>query len=812
MKYRKLDKKNIEDIYPLTTMQEGMLHHYLLDKESDLFFEQLSLKISGEIDLKVFEKAWNYIIERNEMLRTVFRWEELKNPVQVVLKKHNIEFKYLDFLKKESNKIEKISEEIKKKDRRDKFDLHEVPLRVTLCRFNQHEYELIISNHHILYDGWSQGIILKDFITTYNSYFYNGKPIEISKNKFKEFIKLIQNRDLDKQEKFWEEYFKDFKNQGKIQYNQRIQTPIISTEDYQLEFDDETREKFDKFVKQYKITPSSLFLSAYGILMQILNNSRDIIFDTTVSGRSVKLKGIENMVGLFINTLPLRVKSQVNEKTINLLFRVNKILQDWEEFENSSQVIIKENIDRNYGEINFKSVVVIENYPLDKRLLQKIGSGFINSFSFSGTTIYDLTIIITVFEDIKVKLIYNKILFTKKVILKLVSYLKIILNEIITNPQERVFDILGLLKKERMDFLNRFGRGQKFESPTPCKYESFGDEIEKKLHRIWSEILFLDKKRIAINSNFFDLGAHSLKANVLSVRIRKEFNVTIPLAQIFKHPTIKELSSYIKHSKKDRYIPIKSIEKKDYYPLSFEQRRLYMLQHLDLNSISYNGPLFLILESPIDTALIEKSFKKLVFRHEILRCSFETFDIEPVQKIHEYNDIKFEMEYLDLKSSKNLLINGESSLIKLEQQLEKLKRKFITSHLPRNKKSPGKIYIITPQNALFKNKIIKNFVRFFDLSKPPLFRVKLVKLRKFKYLLLTDFHHIIIDGTSMDILLREFIYLYFAGELQHLKVQYKDGVLTVAGQIEDSEKEYVQKGLAARKFFRQFALHKDVVV
>ena len=73
----KLNKKNIEDIFGLTPMQEGMLFHYLKDPDNDHYFEQLSLEISGEIDPEIFEKTWNFVIESNEMLRTVFRWENV---------------------------------------------------------------------------------------------------------------------------------------------------------------------------------------------------------------------------------------------------------------------------------------------------------------------------------------------------------------------------------------------------------------------------------------------------------------------------------------------------------------------------------------------------------------------------------------------------------------------------------------------------------------------------------------------------------------------------------------------------------------
>jgi hypothetical protein len=159
----RLDPKRIENILALTPLQEGMLFHYLKDPGSDYYFEQLTLQISGEIDVQRFEKAWNFVIETNEMLRTVFRWEKLETPIQIILKEHILHPGYYDLSGLDANEKKKKSEEIKSKDREKKLNLREVPFRVTLRRIGKDKYEMIISNHHILYDGWSNGIILKEF-------------------------------------------------------------------------------------------------------------------------------------------------------------------------------------------------------------------------------------------------------------------------------------------------------------------------------------------------------------------------------------------------------------------------------------------------------------------------------------------------------------------------------------------------------------------------------------------------------------------------------------------------------------------------
>ncbi|MGD2089904.1 MAG: condensation domain-containing protein, partial [Candidatus Aminicenantes bacterium] len=164
-----MDRKNTADIVALTPLQEGMLFHYLREPGSDLYFEQLSLDISGRMDIGFFEKAWNVVIETNEMLRTVFRWEKLKDPVQIHLKKHKCKLKVYDLSNKDNSQKKAALEQIKAKDRQKNFDLSRVPFRVILCKIAENKYRLIISNHHILYDGWSTGIILREFFEVYQA-------------------------------------------------------------------------------------------------------------------------------------------------------------------------------------------------------------------------------------------------------------------------------------------------------------------------------------------------------------------------------------------------------------------------------------------------------------------------------------------------------------------------------------------------------------------------------------------------------------------------------------------------------------------
>ena len=159
----KIDRENVADILALTPMQKGLLFHYIYEPDSNQFVEQLILRVSGNIDLEIFKKSWDFITENNEMLRSIFRWETLAEPVQIVLKAHPIPVNVIDLSIHDHDKKNKTLEWIIIADRSRKININSEPIRITLCKLEQTTYEIIICNHHILYDGWSNMVILKEF-------------------------------------------------------------------------------------------------------------------------------------------------------------------------------------------------------------------------------------------------------------------------------------------------------------------------------------------------------------------------------------------------------------------------------------------------------------------------------------------------------------------------------------------------------------------------------------------------------------------------------------------------------------------------
>ncbi|MCU0288450.1 MAG: condensation domain-containing protein, partial [Acidobacteria bacterium] len=447
-------KKNIAHVLALTPLQEGLLFHYLKDPGSDYYFEQLRVRISGPLDTGIFEQAWNIVIDTNEMLRTFFRWEKLENPVQLVLKEHPLQWRYYDLSHQDIIDSEREWEKIKNNDWLEKFDLQEVPFRILLAKFSNETFEMIISNHHILYDGWSNGIILKEFFDAYEALAKRREPLKRVKTSFKEFIEYLHRKDKEKECEFWQEYLAGFAGRTEMpSIKDREPGSITSTALYTVRLPVQIVNNLETLSRSNKVSMAALLYTAWGLLLQRYCNSEDIIFGTTVSGRSAKVKAIEDIVGLFINTLPLRIQTHDSLKINDLLSYINQVLQMREPFEGVSPADIIKYGKSGGGEL-FDSIVVIENYPLDARLtaIKGIGDLAIDSYSLKEVSHYSLSLVIALFSNIEINFNYSKNIWNEEMIQRLAGHFLNIVESIITSSELGIeqIEMLSLAEKRQL--------------------------------------------------------------------------------------------------------------------------------------------------------------------------------------------------------------------------------------------------------------------------------------------------------------------------------------------------------------------------
>ncbi len=270
-------------------------------------------------------------------------------------------------------------------------------------------------------------------------------------------------------------------------------------------------------------------------------------------------------------------------------------------------------------------------------------------------------------------------------------------------------------------------------------------KTQQVLAAIWQE--FLGIREIGVHDDIFELGADSLKALTVITRIHEKLNVEVSITEIFTSPTIARLAERIENAGKSRHVSITPVEKKEYYPLSSAQVRLYLLQQMYKENVFYNLPFVYVAEGALDGARLLSAFQALIRRHESLRTAFRPVGEYLVQQV--YEQVEFNIEYGVIE--------------------------------------PG---------ALDIPRLMKNFVRPFDLNKAPLMRAAVLRQEEEKYLWLLDIHHIIIDAAGYAILQKELMKLYNNEELPPLEVHYKDfcawqGHSDQVGKIEEHSRYWL---------------------
>ncbi|HEY9059615.1 MAG TPA: amino acid adenylation domain-containing protein [Pseudobacteroides sp.] len=304
--------------------------------------------------------------------------------------------------------------------------------------------------------------------------------------------------------------------------------------------------------------------------------------------------------------------------------------------------------------------------------------------------------------------------------------------------------------------INRNGKIDRKALPCPSFTENLEENLEDrfiekgafgKLTEIWKRIL--DVAKVRESDDFFELGGHSLKVLKVVVEINKAFNVKVTAHQLFMARTIKDQVDLIGRCENIDYIPIKNIETRDFYPTSSAQKRIYAIQNMNRTNTAYNMPFAYYIKGQVCIQSLKTAFNKLVKKHEILRTDFHIVDGQVVQRVRDENEVKIEFREMDLK-------NYDIEII------------------------------------------MESFVRPFVMNQAPLFRVEIAGIGSCEYLLLFDAHHIIMDGTSLEIFWQDLSRAYAGEDIGSLKVQYKDFASwqineLVYGKLKDQNKYWLEQ-------------------
>ena len=309
-KNKSAKKRNIEAIYDLAPLQKGMLFESLKSPNSGVFITQPVVILKGVINIDSLEMAWRDVINHFPILRTVFSYENREKPYQIVLRSVNFSIISYDWRSLNEDSKKQQLKKLLKERRLQGFNFNQAPLMsVVLVQFSEDEYRLVWTHHHILLDGWSVGRVMNSLVVAYDAREKNTTPNLTQTESYESYINWLSSRDIKQDEKFWRHYLAGFEAKNvlpRFGMDTRQTGENYGYVEYGLSA--QLTQRLVRRAREQRVTQNTLVQAAWALLLSRYTNTTDVVFGAVSSGRPAELKGVETIVGLLINTVPVRIK------------------------------------------------------------------------------------------------------------------------------------------------------------------------------------------------------------------------------------------------------------------------------------------------------------------------------------------------------------------------------------------------------------------------------------------------------------------------------------------------------------------------
>jgi amino acid adenylation domain-containing protein len=478
-----INKQNIEDIYPLSPMQQGMLFHSLYAPDSGIYFQQMICTLRGNLEVAAFEQAWQKIVEKHSIFRTAFIWESLNKPVQVVYKQVKITVENDDWQGLSEQEQQEQLKVFLESDQQHSLQLSQPPLmRLHLIKLDKNTHQFVFSSHHLLLDAWSLPLVFNDLLNFYEAISQRETIRYQSPLSYRHYIAWLQQQDQELAEKFWKQKLQGFTAATPLTVEKllpKTENSNINYGEQQIQLTVSATEALQSFARQNRLTLNNLVQATWGLLLSRYSQESDVVFGVTVSGRPPSLLGVESIVGLFINTLPMRVQVSAETKILDLLKDLQAQQIEWEQYSYSSLADIQgwSNIPR--GTSLFESILVFESNTLKTGLKSNHESLDLDNFRGVERTNYPLTVVAVPRQQMLVRISYDTNRFDDGTITRLLGHFQTLLEGIISNPEARVSQLSLLTEFEKQQLLID-GHNSEVDYPVDkCIHQLFEEQVER---------------------------------------------------------------------------------------------------------------------------------------------------------------------------------------------------------------------------------------------------------------------------------------------------------------------------------------------
>jgi amino acid adenylation domain-containing protein/non-ribosomal peptide synthase protein (TIGR01720 family) len=361
-----VSEPNVEAVYPLSPVQAGILFHSLYEQESRVYFQQLCITYQGPLDVVSYRRAWQRMVDRHAILRTLFVWERQKTPLQVVRRRAELAWSEEDWRERAPAEREEALEAFLRADRERGFDIAKAPpMRMTSIRLADDVHLIVWSFHHLLLDGWSVAVLSREVLACYETFTRGLEPTLPPVSPYRDYIQWLQRQSPTKAEAFWRQYLDGCAAPTRL----TTSTGWAGDDGFHeesLELPREMGTALLSFARQHRLTPSTIFQAVWALILGRYLGEEDVLLGAAFSGRPPDLPGIESMVGLFIGTLPVRVRVGGDESFLPWVKRLQEVQVDLQQHQHAALVEIQSWSGVPRGVPMFESLVVFENYPVEQ--------------------------------------------------------------------------------------------------------------------------------------------------------------------------------------------------------------------------------------------------------------------------------------------------------------------------------------------------------------------------------------------------------------------------------------------------------------
>ncbi|MCS9306407.1 non-ribosomal peptide synthase/polyketide synthase [Pseudomonas aeruginosa] len=438
----RLPLARIEDIYPLSPMQHGMLFHSLYEQASGDYLNQLRVDVHG-LDPARFRAAWQAALDSHDILRAGFLWQgDLEQPLQVIHKHLELPFAEHDWRGREA--LAEALDELAASERRRGFELEQAPLlRLVLVRMDEERYHLVYTHHHILLDGWSSAQLLGEVLAR-----YTGEQAERTGGRYRDYIAWLQAQDKRVSEAFWKEQLAELLEPTRLAQAVAAEREQVGSGQFQRSLPPARTARLKTFAQRHAVTLNTLVQAAWSLLLQRYTGQDTVVFGATVAGRPAELAGIERQIGLFINTLPVVATPQPGMRLTDWLQEVQARSLALREQEHTPLFEIQRWA--GLGEALFDSLLVFENYPVAEALEKGSPGGVrFGPVSNHEQTNYPLTVALGVGDSLSLQYSYDRQAFSDAAVEQLDRHLVNLLEGFVDNAERTLVELSLLDAEER---------------------------------------------------------------------------------------------------------------------------------------------------------------------------------------------------------------------------------------------------------------------------------------------------------------------------------------------------------------------------